>query len=77
MRAAYIQSVGGASGDMLLGALVDLGVSLEDIRAELDKLAITGYSLSARTDVRCEIRGTKVHVQITNNTQMSPVEMLS
>ncbi|MEC9308489.1 MAG: nickel pincer cofactor biosynthesis protein LarC [Chloroflexota bacterium] len=77
MRAAYIQSVGGASGDMLLGALVDLGASLEDIRAELDKLAITGYSLSARTDVRCEIRGTKVDVQITNNTRMSPAEMLA
>ena len=29
MRAAYIQSVGGASGDMLLGALLDGGVPVD------------------------------------------------
>jgi uncharacterized protein (TIGR00299 family) protein len=62
---------------MLLGALIDLGVSLEDIRSALDKLSITGYVISARTDVRCEIRGTKVDVEITNNSQMSPADMIA
>ena len=72
MKAAYIQSIGGASGDMLLGALLDLGLSLDALRQELDKLDIDGYELSAAQDTRCEVRGTKLTVTINGNRRLSP-----
>ncbi len=42
MSVAYIQSIGGASGDMLLGALLDAGLSLDTLRQELSKLGVEG-----------------------------------
>nr|MCS5668185.1 DUF111 family protein [Dehalococcoidia bacterium] len=40
MRIAYIQPIGGASGDMMLGALTDLGMPLEHLESELAKLSV-------------------------------------
>ena len=45
MAVVYIQSIGGASGDMLLGALVDSGFPPEILRKELRKLNVDGYDL--------------------------------
>ena len=39
-RIAYIQPIGGASGDMMLGALTDLGMAIEHLEAELGKLNV-------------------------------------
>ena len=72
MKAAYIQSIGGASGDMLLGALLDLGLPLDTLREELSRLDIDGYELSASQDTRCEVRGTKLTVTINGNRRLSP-----
>ena len=47
-RIAYLDCFSGISGDMLLGALLDVGVPLEEMRAELAKLPLSGYSLEAR-----------------------------
>ena len=44
-RIAYFDCASGASGDMVLGALVDLGLPLDRLRAELAKLPLTGYRL--------------------------------
>ncbi len=72
MRIAYIQSIGGASGDMLLGALLDLGLSLETLQSDLNKLDISGYELQVTQDTRCEMRGTKLNVQIQDPTRYTP-----
>jgi uncharacterized protein (TIGR00299 family) protein len=72
MKVAYIQSIGGASGDMLLGALLDLGLPLETLEAELGKLGMTGYQLSITQETRCEVRGTKFNVSLQNKTRLSP-----
>jgi len=45
---AYLDCFSGVSGDMLLGALLDAGVPLEEMRAELVKLPLAGYSLEAK-----------------------------
>lgn len=63
MRIAYFDGASGASGDMLLGALVDAGVELEALRAELRNLPLEGYELSAESVSRAGIRATKVAVQ--------------
>ncbi len=72
MKAAYIQSIGGASGDMLLGALLDLGLPLDALREELSRLALDGYHLSAVPDTRREVRGTRLIVSINGSRYLSP-----
>jgi pyridinium-3,5-bisthiocarboxylic acid mononucleotide nickel chelatase len=64
MRIVYFDCPSGASGDMILGALVDVGVPLEALRAELAKLGLAGWSLSAREVRRGAFRATKVDVQV-------------
>ena len=41
LTALYFDCFSGASGDMILGALIDAGVKLEDVRQALGSLAIT------------------------------------
>jgi len=63
-RLAYFDCASGASGDMLLGALVDLGLPLDALRAELAKLPLGGYRLEARKVVRAGLQATKVDVVV-------------
>ncbi len=44
----YIDAFAGASGDMILGALVDLGVPLKVIREAVMSLPVSGWRLSTR-----------------------------
>ena len=64
MKIVYFDCPSGASGDMILGALVDVGVPLEALRAELGKLGLPGWTLSAREVRRGAFRATKVDVQV-------------
>ena len=75
-RIAYIQPIGGASGDMMLGALTDLGMPIEYLEAELGKLNAGGYRLEARQETRCEIRGTYLNVELEDKTRCSPRQLL-
>ncbi len=45
MRIAYFDCFSGVAGDMILGALVDAGLSIKKLTSELRKLKISGYSL--------------------------------
>ncbi|MBI5565195.1 MAG: nickel pincer cofactor biosynthesis protein LarC [Chloroflexi bacterium] len=40
MRVAYFDCIGGASGDMLLGALIDAGASIDVVRSAIDRLRL-------------------------------------
>jgi|YNPNPStandDraft_1061719.scaffolds.fasta_scaffold07199_3 uncharacterized protein (TIGR00299 family) protein len=62
-RLLYVDLFSGASGDMLLGALLDLGLPLSDLQAELAKVNFSGYELEVEHQVRCGIRGTRLHVR--------------
>ena len=75
MKAAYIQSIGGASGDMLLGALLDLGLPMEVLREGLASLEIDGYQLAVTQETRCEVRGTKLNVTLDERKRLSPREL--
>jgi pyridinium-3,5-bisthiocarboxylic acid mononucleotide nickel chelatase len=46
MKQAYFDCFSGISGDMTLGALVDAGVSLDHLRAELQGLDVPGWELT-------------------------------
>jgi len=63
-RVVYFDCASGASGDMLLGALVDLGLPLDVLRQELAKIPLGGYRLEARQVDRSGLRATKVDVVI-------------
>ena len=62
----YYDCFAGISGDMNLGALVDLGVPVEHLEKELSKLNIEGFRLEAKSDMRKGISGTKISVVIEN-----------
>src|SRR5262245_28001404 len=59
----YFDCFSGASGDMILGALIDAGVSLEDVRGALGSLAIASDSVWTEPVVRGGIRATKFNVR--------------
>lgn len=62
MRVAFFDPFSGASGDMILGALIDAGLSPTALRTELGKLDLSGYDLRAELDSRGSITGTRVTV---------------
>jgi uncharacterized protein (TIGR00299 family) protein len=66
MRILYYDCFAGISGDMNLGALIDLGVDAGYLSAELEKLGIEGFRLSVKKDHRKNIYGTKADVVIKN-----------
>ena len=64
---AYFDCFSGISGDMTLGALVDAGVSVDYLRAELAKLPVGGYTLSADKFQSKGLQGTRVSVDLDPN----------
>jgi uncharacterized protein (TIGR00299 family) protein len=69
VRVAYFDCPSGASGDMLLGALVDAGAPLDDIAAALSGLPVSGYRLEARRLQRAGIAATKIDVLLEDQEQ--------
>jgi pyridinium-3,5-bisthiocarboxylic acid mononucleotide nickel chelatase len=67
-RVVYFDCPSGASGDMVLGALVDAGVEIAALRGELEKLGVAGWGLSAREVRRGVFRATKVDVELDRET---------
>jgi hypothetical protein len=68
MKIAYLQCPTGISGDMCLGALVSLGVPLEYLTLNLNKLGIEHeYELKAELVHRNGQEATKVHVDLTHH----------
>lgn len=60
--AIYFDCFSGISGDMALGALLDAGLSLEALRAELRKLAVAGWRIDATREMRGYLSGTRALV---------------
>jgi uncharacterized protein (TIGR00299 family) protein len=63
----YFDCPSGASGDMILGALVDAGVSLDAIRGELATLPLHGWTIAAHEVKRGAFRATKVDVHVDDH----------
>jgi hypothetical protein len=75
MTLAYFDCFSGISGDMTLGALVDAGVPVEHLRAELAKLDLPGWSLVPEKVLRSGLAATKVDVLL--GTQEQPARRLA
>ncbi|MBI3832654.1 MAG: nickel pincer cofactor biosynthesis protein LarC [Planctomycetes bacterium] len=61
-RILYLDPFSGISGDMLVGALLDLGLDLAKLQHELGKLNLRGYRLASKKVMRGAIAGTKFDV---------------
>ncbi|MDA3892424.1 MAG: nickel pincer cofactor biosynthesis protein LarC [Salinivirgaceae bacterium] len=66
MRILYYDCFAGISGDMNLGALIDLGVDPDYLKSELEKLNIDGFHLKIEKTERRGIYGTLASVIIEN-----------
>jgi hypothetical protein len=66
MKILYYDCFAGISGDMNLGAMIDLGVDPDYLIAELQKLNIEGFHLEIQKDIRRGISGTKATVVVEN-----------
>lgn len=62
MKILFYDCFSGISGDMNLGALIDLGVDIEYLKDELRKLPVSGYELKAYKSIKKGIEGTRVEV---------------
>ena len=64
----YFDCFSGISGDMVLGALTDLGLSKTDFLREIGKLGIgEEFSVSFAETQKCGIRANKAHVNVTDH----------
>jgi pyridinium-3,5-bisthiocarboxylic acid mononucleotide nickel chelatase len=63
-RVVYFDCPSGASGDMVLGALIDAGVEVGVLRDELARLRVPGWTLGVREVRRGAFRATKLDVQV-------------
>jgi uncharacterized protein (TIGR00299 family) protein len=68
-RAIYVDCFSGVSGDMLLGAVLDAGVSLDALRSRLSSLQINGWSLDAEPVQQHGLSGTRARVTLTHEDQ--------
>jgi len=64
MTTAYFDCFSGVSGDMVLGALVDLGVPPEWLNSQLVRLPLSGFDIESRQVMRSGIQGTQVTVAV-------------
>ncbi|CAI8013696.1 Putative nickel insertion protein [Geodia barretti] len=61
---------------MLLGALLDAGLPLDDVKEAVGALGIPGVEIAMATEMRCEVRGTRAPVDVSAAPRYSPRQML-
>jgi hypothetical protein len=69
MRVVFFDCFAGISGDMIVGALLDLGVDLEALRRQLGSLKLEGYEVSSRRLNRSGISAAKFDVAVKGQAQ--------
>lgn len=64
MKVAYFDCFAGASGDMILGSLLDAGLKLEILKEEIAKLGLGHYEVDVRKVSKRGIGGSQALVGI-------------
>ena len=66
-RIAYLDIIGGISGDMYLAAMIDAGLSRDDLASELAQIVPPGFHIETRDVSRGAIRATHANIELTGN----------
>ena len=62
MKIAYFDCFSGISGDMILGALLDAGLALEDLNREIAKLGVEDVAIERESTARHAIAATRAKI---------------
>jgi hypothetical protein len=74
----WLNPFSGISGDMLLGALLDLGAPLEGVRDAVGRTGLSGWELTAERVTRGGIGATRAVVEVTDTaTERRAAELLA
>ena len=75
-KVLYFDSFSGASGDMILGALIDAGLPIEELRRALGSLALDGMSIEAESVDRAGVAAIKFRLlengQVVDSSDPAP-----
>jgi uncharacterized protein (TIGR00299 family) protein len=71
-KTLYLDCFSGASGDMVLGALLDLGLPLDDLRGALGSLTLDLGGMSADRVLRAGVSATKFSVHPSRASEAIP-----
>lgn len=77
MKIAYFDCFSGISGDMVLGAFLDAGLSINTLSRELKKLGLKGYELKKSRVRRGELTGIKFDIVIKPRQDEHPSRPLN
>jgi len=72
VKTLYLDLISGISGDMFVGALLDLGVDFGALERDVAALGLSGYHLHAGRAARRGISGTKFEVHLEANHKAAP-----
>lgn len=71
MKIAYINPVGGVSGDMLVASLLDGGGNERRLLKDLGRLSLPCWKWQRREETRCGFGGTKINFQIDTKKEQT------
>ena len=67
MKTLYLDVFSGISGDMFVGAILDLGVDFRQLEEALDKLRLKEFHIHAAKGQKANIQGTKFDVHLEDD----------
>lgn len=77
MKVLYFDCIGGISGDMILAAFLDAGLSFNTLKKELKKLPLTGYNIKKLNTKVGEISATRFIAEIKTAKKRSVSQILN
>jgi len=67
MKIAYLDCFSGISGDMMIGALIDAGFPIDELKRALQSLPLEGYTLEVTREERNHLFGTRFKVHVSRD----------